>query len=108
MAEAAQQARDWPDVRLLVTDYHLASGETGLHVLAATREALGPELKAILVTGDTSSVVRDLQTDSRLRIASKSFDAEQFLTLIDELLEGKRGLRGCPVMRHRAWRIRDK
>ena len=60
-------------IDLLITDYHLRDGETGLTVIAAMRQALTLELKALLITGDTSNVVRKIsQTRSRGSSASRS------------------------------------
>jgi PAS domain S-box-containing protein len=84
--EALQQAAEHPDIGLLVTDYHLAAEETGLQVLSAVREVLGPDLKVILITGDTSSAMRARTRDSHLRTASKPINADELLTLIRELL----------------------
>ncbi len=84
--EALHQAAEHPDIGLLVTDYHLAAEETGLQVLSAVREVLGPDLKVILITGDTSSAMRARARDSHLRAASKPINADELLTLIRELL----------------------
>lgn len=73
-------------VDLLVTDYHLAGGETGTQVIAALRNALGKPLKAVLVTGDTSSVIRELPRDPNLRVASKPLHAEELLRLLQSLM----------------------
>lgn len=84
--EAIQRLNEDPDIDLLVTDYHLESGRTGTEVIAAARAALGPSLKAILVTGDTSSVVRELQGDANLRITSKPVNSDELLGLVKALL----------------------
>jgi hypothetical protein len=47
---------------------------------------LGAPLKAVLITGDTSSAVKDLAHDPNLRIGSKPVQAEQFLELVRNLL----------------------
>lgn len=48
-----------PDV--LVCDYRLGAGETGLDVIAAARVQFGPQLPAIIVTGDTApDVLRNI------------------------------------------------
>jgi CheY-like chemotaxis protein len=73
-------------IDLLVTDYHLAEGETGTAVISALRESLGTDLKAVLITGDTSAAVKELPRDPLMRIASKPIKADELLTLIRALL----------------------
>jgi two-component system, sensor histidine kinase len=85
LAEALRQVRQEP-IDLLVTDYHLGDSETGIQVIAALRERLGFPLKAVLMTGDTSSAVQELPRDSYLRVASKPIKAEELLTLLRALL----------------------
>lgn len=77
-------ARDAPE--LLVTDYHLGNGELGTEVIAALRGRVGPGLKAILLTGDTSAVVKEMHADPDLRILSKPVNAEELLRLLQALL----------------------
>jgi PAS domain S-box-containing protein len=81
LAHAARNAID-----LLVTDYHLANGETGTAVVSALREALGTHLKAVLITGDTSAAVQELPRDPFMRITSKPVQADELLTLMRALL----------------------
>lgn len=69
-----------------MTDYHLTDFETGVQVIAAVRRQLAASVRTILITGDTSSAVRDLQHDERLRITSKPIKAEELLSIIRELL----------------------
>jgi signal transduction histidine kinase/CheY-like chemotaxis protein len=76
------------DFDLIVTDYHLEGGKTGTQVIAAARELLGDDLKAILVTGDTSSAVRELIVDTNLRITSKPINSDELLALVRSLLAG--------------------
>jgi len=73
---------------LLVTDYHLAEGELGTEVIAAVRERVRPELKSILLTGDTSTEIKEMRADPNLRILSKPVDAEELLRLLQTLLGG--------------------
>ena len=86
LAEAQQTASESQKIDLLITDYHLRDGETGLTVIAAMRQVLGLELKALLITGDTSSVVRKISQDSNLRIISKPVNADEMLGLLETLL----------------------
>jgi DNA-binding response OmpR family regulator len=40
---------------LLITDFHLRSGETGLQVISKVRERFGSNIPVILLSGDTSN-----------------------------------------------------
>jgi CheY-like chemotaxis protein len=84
--EALAQLREAAHFDLLVTDFHLEGERTGTEVISAAREVFGDSLKAILVTGDTSSVVRELQGDVNLRIASKPVNSKELLVLVRSLL----------------------
>jgi CheY-like chemotaxis protein len=86
LSEALQHARDGHSIDLLVTDYHLGNGELGTEVIAALRESLALPLKAVLMTGDTSTAVAQLPRDPYLRIASKPIHADELLTLLRALL----------------------
>jgi PAS domain S-box-containing protein len=84
--EALQLLRGSNRFDLLITDYHLEGGRTGTQVIAAAREIVSPSFKAVLVTGDTSSAVREMQCDAQLRITSKPINSDELLALIKALL----------------------
>jgi CheY-like chemotaxis protein len=84
----ALQAVAQAEPELLVTDYHLGNGELGTEVITALRERVRPGLKAILLTGDTSAVIKEMDADSDLRILSKPVNAEELLRLLQALLGG--------------------
>jgi PAS domain S-box-containing protein len=86
-AEAVSALRSGLPIDLLVTDYHLEAGHTGSEVITAAREAQGAGLKAVLVTGDTSSAIRAMQADANLRIASKPINSADLLATIRALLQ---------------------
>jgi two-component system CheB/CheR fusion protein len=85
-AEALSKAREVGGLDLLVTDYHLSDNETGIQVIAGLRAALQTQVKAVLITGDTSPAIKELTGDPLLRIASKPIKAEELLSLLNELL----------------------
>ncbi len=87
VTEATEKARETPEFDLLITDYHLREGETGVQVIDSVRATAGEGLKAILVTGDTSSMIRELKPDARTRFASKPINADELLALIQTLIE---------------------
>lgn len=86
VAEVRKCVREHPGIELLITDYHLREGETGMEVILLLRDLIGPDSKAILVTGDTSSMVHDLHKDHRLRIARKPIGADELLGMMRSLL----------------------
>ncbi len=86
LAEAVQHVQQGHGIDLLITDYHLSDGETGVEVIAALRELLGRTLRAVITTGDTSSEVKQLARDPYLRIASKPINPEELLALLRSLL----------------------
>jgi CheY-like chemotaxis protein len=86
LEEARAIARQHPSFDLLITDYHLANEETGTQVIAALRDSLERPVKAILITGDTSSAVKELQRDEQLRLARKPIHAEELLALLKSFL----------------------
>jgi two-component system, sensor histidine kinase len=85
LAEALDEATR-SVIDLLLTDFHLANGETGTAVISALRESLGTHLKAVLITGDTSTAMRELPRDPLMRITSKPVKADELLTLMRALL----------------------
>ncbi len=89
LSDAVSRAGESPEISLLITDYHLDHGETGVEVIAALRNVLGAALGAILVTGDTSSTIRDLKPDERTRVASKPVKADQLLAIVKILLASR-------------------
>jgi len=85
-ASAIECLRDNPDIDLLITDFHLESGRTGTEVIAAARALFGTAFKSILVSGDTSSAVRELQCDAHLRIVNKPINSDELLGVVRESL----------------------
>jgi len=86
LVEALEHVRRDSGVDLLVTDYHLGDGELGTQVITHLRQALGPQLKAVLMTGDTSSAMQKLPPDPLMRLVSKPVNAEELLNLLRAFL----------------------
>lgn len=86
VGEAKRYASGNCGVDLVVTDYHLNAGETGMQVIAAVNDLLGRRCKAILITGDTSSTMQDMSPDDYVRLVSKPIDADSFLSIVKDLL----------------------
>jgi len=87
LSEAILRASETRDIDIIVSDFHLGGDETGTDVIASVRKILNRATAAVLVTGDTSSAVRELGRDAQLRITSKPINADEMLALIKELLD---------------------
>lgn len=85
-AEAMQCLQSHPDIRIIISDYHLENGQTGTEVIAAARARFAADFRAILVTGDTSSAIADLERDGHLRVTSKPINPDELLGMISDLL----------------------
>ena len=86
VAQAIERVQESADLDLVITDYHLADGETGRQVIASVRKIRGADFKAVLITGDTSAAARGVDGGENLHFLSKPVDPDQLLRLIKELL----------------------
>ncbi len=68
---AARQAaaRQIPD--LVLTDYRLDGGETGIHVIRALRDSLGPHFPAVMVSGDDMDTMASAAAFLGVEVLSK-------------------------------------
>lgn len=85
IAQALRQAREHPGLGLLITDYHLTGGETGIEAINALRAELGADLKVALVSGDMTGALTGLRENARLRFLGKPIRAEQLLEMLQSL-----------------------
>jgi DNA-binding NtrC family response regulator len=83
--EALRHMAAHSSIDLIVSDYHLADEQTGIDVIKAARRELGSNLRAVLITGDTSSV-RDLPRDEDVRFVRKPVDPDRLLSILAELV----------------------
>jgi two-component system, sensor histidine kinase len=86
LAQALKAVKEDSAVDLVLTDYHLGSGETGTQVIAKLREILNRPVNAVLMTGDTSTAMREVPLDTNVRVASKPIKADELLGLLKALL----------------------
>lgn len=84
--EAVHKVRAMPaPPDLLMTDYHLGGNLTGMDVIDALGEAIGQPTPAVIVTGDTSSAMREIGREAHLRVVSKPVDPDHLLAIVGEL-----------------------
>lgn len=86
VSEATRLASDKSDIELLITDFHLPDGEDGTGLIEAIRHITGVHVRAVVMTGDTSSALREMAIqDPHVRLANKPVRANELLALIAEL-----------------------
>lgn len=73
------------DIDIVLTDYHLGDGETGLGVLRQLRELAGRDLPAVVLSGDTSSFVANLAATERVRVLRKPVDPAVLVATMEAL-----------------------
>ncbi|MBL8698114.1 MAG: PAS domain S-box protein [Alphaproteobacteria bacterium] len=71
---------------LVISDYHLGNGETGLEVLRQIRAVLGRPVPALMLSGDTSRIMREITQQEGIRLLNKPADPVEFLAEIRNLL----------------------
>lgn len=83
-ALAIVSARGMPD--MIVSDFHLGGGQTGIDAIARLRTDHGQAIPAVLVTGDTSSLIKErIEAIKPCVVMSKPIDADELVSVIQEL-----------------------
>jgi CheY-like chemotaxis protein len=75
-----QAATSLPD--LIISDYHLRGGETGVEVVKALRARFGTTIPAVFVTGDTGKAAFTEPKLQKSSVLSKPLRADELLTVI--------------------------
>ncbi len=78
-------------VALVIADYRLANGQTGIAAVAWLRQRLGEGVPAVLLSGDFGEEVQDLARSSGLRLIPKPIAPETLRTVLSGLLAGASG-----------------
>lgn len=84
-ALAARLVGEAPDV--VISDYRLAAGETGLDVIDHCKSMFGAALPAILITGDTDPHVLRTMTRRGIVVQHKPLELDLLLNCLAELTE---------------------
>ena len=77
-AKAVIEHLDEPPV-LLISDFHLLGGSTGVEAVGLIREYYDAEIPAFIVSGDTSKVVKDARLLDNCTLMSKPVDTARLL-----------------------------
>jgi signal transduction histidine kinase len=71
---------------LIIADYQLASGTTGIQVIDGVRKALDPEIPALLVTGSTLPERMKEAADNRCEVMTKPVVPERLRQLVESMI----------------------
>ena len=77
-ASALIQHTDEPPI-LLISDFHLLDGSTGVEAVSLIREFYDAEIPAFIVSGDTSKVVKEARLLDNCTLMSKPVDTARLL-----------------------------
>ncbi len=77
-ANALIQHTDEPPI-LLISDFHLLDGSTGVEAVSLIREFYDAEIPAFIVSGDTSKVVKEARLLDNCTLMSKPVDTARLL-----------------------------
>ncbi len=64
---------------LIISDFHLLDGSTGVEAVAMVRKEFGKSIPAFIVTGDTSKMVQDAKSTENCIIMNKPVNTDQLL-----------------------------
>ena len=64
---------------LLISDFHLLDGSTGVEAVSLIRDYYGAEIPAFIVSGDTSKVVKESRLLDNCTLMSKPVDTARLL-----------------------------
>jgi CheY-like chemotaxis protein len=64
---------------LIISDFHLLDGSTGVEAVAIIREEFGENIPAFIVSGDTSKMVQEAKLTSNCAIMNKPVNTDHLL-----------------------------
>jgi DNA-binding NtrC family response regulator len=64
---------------LIISDFHLLDGSTGVEAIAMVREEFDTNIPAFIVTGDTSKMVQDAKFTENCIIMNKPVNTDQLI-----------------------------
>ena len=72
--------------KLLISDFHLLDGSTGVEAVSGIREHFGQQIPAFIVSGDTSKVVKESRLLENCTLMSKPIDTNRLLAAAGEAI----------------------
>ncbi|MGB8842701.1 MAG: NahK/ErcS family hybrid sensor histidine kinase/response regulator, partial [Aliidongia sp.] len=79
---------------LVIADYHLDAGTTGITEISRIRQALSMQIPGIVITANQTLAVQALVRQHGLWLLKKPLNPAQLRALLTQLLDGQRTIRG--------------
>ena len=73
--------------QLIISDYHLLDGSTGVQAVTAIRDRYDLEIPAFIVSGDTSKIIDDARDLENCIVLSKPVNTDQLLQTATEAIK---------------------
>ncbi len=89
-SDALELVSSWP-AELLISDYRLRENQTGAQAISRIREALGMQIPALIITGDTAPKRLREAHRSGVRLLHKPVTPAQLYGVLVKILEPGRG-----------------
>jgi len=77
-----------PDI--VISDYRLGAGETGIDVIDATRRVFGADLPCLIITADTGPALSVAMAKRSIAVLYKPLDVPVFLAFVKEATERRK------------------
>jgi len=78
-------ARHGAEIDVVVSDYHLDDDRNGLELLAKLRASASRDLPAVILSGDSSAVLDNIESVPRVKLLRKPVDAGQLILMLEGL-----------------------
>ncbi|MBK8173727.1 MAG: PAS-domain containing protein [Rhodospirillales bacterium] len=82
--------RGAPAPQVIIADYHLDGGFTGIDAIRAIRAALGTKTPALIITADCGRVVADAVRQEGLHLLRKPLKPAKLRALLSHLVDGQK------------------
>lgn len=73
------------EIDVVVSDFHLGDARNGLELLASLRAMASRDLPAVILSGDTSTLLSSIESVSRVVLLRKPVNARQLIQMLEEL-----------------------
>ncbi len=78
-------SRHGAEIDVVVSDYHRGDHRNGLELLEKLRATAARDLPAVILSGDTSSLLARIGSVARVKLLRKPVEARRLILMLEEL-----------------------